>query len=285
MFYTRLKKFNVLTTTRILESFTLNGITILFWFSGSWGLLTGFLVAQSVSILFFSIKLRKIYREYDSVVSLFEIAKENLHYPKYNIIIGIIDMMQTQNFVLLGSAWFQTAVIGLYSFAMRLLQVPLWLIIRPVANVFFSKASENMRNNEPVLPLVRKTIGSSFLLSLPFFAVLYFFGATLFALFFGEKWRDSGEIASILSLWMILDLVRTPISQIPIVLGKQKQMLFWTIFGTCISTSSIIIAGMYKPNNIQTSFSIITVGQCCYSLTIIVVTYFLSMIHDKSIRI
>jgi len=191
-------------------------------------------------------------------------------------------MFQSQSVVLLGTIWFQSAILGLYGFSMRILQVPLWLIMRPVSHVFFSRASEYYRENKPIFPLVSKTILTAFLLAIPFFLILVFFGADLFAFFFGEKWRQAGELATLLSLWMIVDLVRAPISQIPIVIGKQKYLLFGSAIGSLISAVAVIYSGIYYYNNMFMAFSIITASQTIYCLIVIFICVFLAKKSDKS---
>lgn len=280
MFYTRVKGFKVLTVARILESIALNGLTIAFWFIGSWALLIGLLSAQLIAIIYYTIKIKNYDKTSAGKFSYSEIAKEHIDFPKYNIFLGFLDMYQSQNVILLGTIWFNTAIIGWYAFSMRLLQVPLWLVVRPISHVFFSKASENHRNGEKILPLVKKTILTSLLLAFPFFIVLLIFGPSLFAFFFGEQWRESGLISSILSFWMLLDLVRAPIAQIPVVIGKQKVLLFWTIFGTILSTIAVIMAGVFYSDDLVIAFSIVTFAQCMYSLSVIFVTYSLAKKHD-----
>jgi hypothetical protein len=290
MFFTRLKRFGVLSLSRILESIGLNGLAIVFWFVGSSGLLIGFLASQVLSIVYYEYRIRKLSKDTEcsekssvGLGDLIQLAKELINYPKYNIFLSFMDMLQTQVFFLLGSIWFQTAVLGWYSFSMRILQVPLYLIVKPLSNVFLAKAADHFKNQQTLLPLVRKTIFSTFLLALPLFLILFFLGPLLFAFLFGEAWKPAGIICSILSFWMIIDLVRVPISQIPVILGRQKEMVGWTTLGTLITILSIAYAGLYHPKDIYMAFSIITLGQSCFALMIIFVTYKQAITHDRNI--
>lgn len=280
MFYTRVKGFKVLTFARVLESLALNGFTIVFWFIGAWSLLIGLMMAQFVAILYYSKKIDEYERTKSGKIDFKSLAKEHAEFPKYNIFLGFLDMYQSQNVVLLGSIWFKGNIIGWYGFTMRLLQVPLWLVIRPVSHVFFSRASELNREGKSILPLVSKTIVTSLFLAAPFFLVLFFFGPILFAFFFGEPWRQAGHLASLLSFWMMLDLVRAPIAQIPVVIGKQRVMLVWTIIGTLISTAAVCYAGIYYNNDMMRAFTIITIAQSFYCLLVILICFILAKKSD-----
>ena len=290
MFFTRLKHFGVLSLARILESIGLNGLAIAFWFIGSSGLLIGFLASQVLSIVYYEYRIRKLTTETECAEKssigfggMWQLAKELINYPKYNVFLSFMDMLQTQVFFLLGSLWFQTAVLGWYSFSMRILQVPLFLIVKPLSNVFLAKAADNYKNQLAILPLVRKTIFSTFLLALPLFLVLFLLGPFLFTFLFGAAWKSAGVICSILSFWMIIDLVRVPISQIPVILGRQKEMLGWTSFGTLLTVLSIAYSGLYFAKDIHTAFAIITLGQSCYAMMIIFVTYKQAITHDRNL--
>lgn len=280
MLFTRLKGFKALTYGRIIESIALNGFTIIFWYTGAWALLIGLLAAQISVIFYYSKKIKEFMVIKSDKVDFSSVAKKYSEFPKFNILLGFLDMYQSQNVILLGTIWFQDAILGLYGFSMRLIQVPLWLVTRPISHVFFSRASEYNRENKPIFPLVSKTIFISFLLASPFFLVLFFFGSDLFALFFGEKWRQAGELSALLSFWMIFDLVRAPIAQTPVVIGKQHFLLFWSALGSVISTAVVICAGLFYSDNMFMAFKIITAAQSFYCLLVILICCILAKKSD-----
>jgi O-antigen/teichoic acid export membrane protein len=166
---------------------------------------------------------------------------------------------------------------------MRILQVPLFLIIKPISNVFLAKAADNYKNQLALLPLVRKTIFSTFLVAMPLFLVFFLLGPFIFTFLFGAAWKYAGVICSILSFWMVIDLVRVPISQIPVILGRQKEMLGWTSFGTLVTVLSVAYSGLYFAKDIRTAFAIITLAQSCYAIIIIFVTCKQAVIHDRTL--
>src|SRR5436190_7023392 len=77
--------------------------------------------------------------------------------PRYNILQGFADMFLLTGIVVIGANYFSASVMGLYALCMRVLQVPMGLIVRPIAHVFFSEASQVYRNGGDIFPLARQT--------------------------------------------------------------------------------------------------------------------------------
>ena len=60
---------------------------------------------------------------------------------------------------------------------------------------------------------------------LPLFLIIIIFAPEIFAIFFGKSWREAGVYAQILSPWIFLNFIVSPISQIPIIVHKQRSGL------------------------------------------------------------
>jgi O-antigen/teichoic acid export membrane protein len=99
--------------------------------------------------------------------------------------------------------------------------------------------------------------------------LLFFFGPNLFSFFFGERWEIAGEIAKVLSVWIFFDFIRATISQLPIVLNKQKQLLQFSILGNILLFSVIIYFGVHELAILE-CFKYLTVLMSVYALLIIV---------------
>jgi lipopolysaccharide exporter len=281
MHLTRIKKFKELSAARIMEAVFNNGMAIGFYFTGAAGLLVGYFSAQVVMFGYLHSKSSRIipgFSLFSSGSERKEIAKEYKEFPRVNIFQGLIDHFQMQGVILIGSTYFVNSVMGFYSMSMRVLQVPMWLIIRPLSHAFFSEASELHRNGKSLLPVTKKMLLRSALLGIPMVLVLVLFGPALFVFFFGEEWRASGELARILSFWIYVDFLRAPISQVPMILGRQRLLLAFSIAGLIIMFAAILIAGNYYSNDLLTAFKIITAGQIVYSILVI----FISVLTAKN---
>lgn len=277
--YNRHQQFGILNKSRLLESIALNGFYALFFMLGQWGLLVGFLLAQLVISTYLLLQIKKSIlplhvkthphlqlTAWPSKKILWLTALKYQRFPRYNIVQGLLDIFQNQNFILLGAYWFSAAAIGWYSFGLRILQAPIGLLIKPMSNIFFSKTSEYHRQNISIWPLVKKTIWITGAISLPFFILFIFIGPWLFKSFFGPEWENSGVICSALSLAIWLDMIRTPISQVAIVLGKQKKQSQITLIGAITSVICLVTAGNYFEDNLAMAFFIISLGQILYCI-------------------
>ncbi|MFI5203078.1 MAG: oligosaccharide flippase family protein [Flavobacteriales bacterium] len=270
MYFTRHQQFKILSASRIIESIALNGITVGLFFTGRWGLLLGYLAGQFAVVIYFLVLFHRR-RSEKPIGKLRNTAMKYIDFPRYNVLQGVLDIFQSQSVVLLGSIWFHPLIIGLYALANRLLQVPMGLVVRPISHLFFAQASELHRNNQPIYPLVKKTMRNAFLLSLPVFVVLAIGGPWIFSFLFGAKWEVSGQLARILCAWMLVDLVRAPIAQVPVILGKQRVMLKWTLVGFVISAASVILGSYFFHDKLNEAFLIITGGQIIHCLLVLTI--------------
>ncbi len=272
MFLAREKSFGNLSSVRIVESISNNGAAMLFYSFGAPGLLFAYLFSQFsvyIGLHLFAFRKLKPFKYYFDAKELKSTASEFSEYPRFNILQGMSDLFQMQGVILVGASFLPLPVMGFYSIAMRILQVPVWLIIRPLAQVFFAEASQLYREGKSFYPLAKKVFFRSALFGLPVVVVLVFFGPFLFATLFGEKWRVAGELARVLSFWIYTDFIRSPLSQIPIIIGKQKKLLLFSLPGTIAFFTSIVVGGMLFPDNILYCFCIISGVQMLNNIIII----------------
>jgi O-antigen/teichoic acid export membrane protein len=121
---------------------------------------------------------------------------------------------------------------GFYGHAFALLKLPLGIIGQSFGQVFTNHCSELVHAGKSILPLLRKTILTLFLLSLIPFAVLFFFGEPIFAVVFGKEWAVSGQYAAIMAPWLLLNFVLSPVSAIMLLLNKQKVAFLIGVLST-----------------------------------------------------
>lgn len=127
--------------------------------------------------------------------------------------------------VLLGIAYGST-VAGWYGVGARALAMPALLFGIATGRVYLAEASLLARQTGSRLsPLFLLTIRRSlFLLALPF-AVAVFAAPQLFAMGFGEQWREAGVYCLILAPWTLAHLMATVISGTNVVLEQQHVTL------------------------------------------------------------
>ncbi|MCE5286393.1 MAG: oligosaccharide flippase family protein [Pelosinus sp.] len=149
-------------------------------------------------------------------------AKMYQDFPKINSIHAFTDIIQSSGILFLISAFFGNTVLGMYSLTMRVLKAPLGLIGASVAQVFYQKASYIYKNNGNLGTFVKQMLTKLTQISVVIFVGTIFFATDAFAKVFGENWREAGNYAQIISPWILLNFIISPLSQIPIIVNKQK---------------------------------------------------------------
>jgi O-antigen/teichoic acid export membrane protein len=109
-----------------------------------------------------------------------------------------------------------------------MVQTPMSLIGSSLAHVFFQKISSSKKSD--LNSIVKKFILKASMLSLPIFLIIYFFAVDIFIVVFGENWKLAGEVASIMSPWLFLNFLTTPMANIFIVLNRQEIVLMVSLF-------------------------------------------------------
>lgn len=182
-----------------------------------------------------------------------EQATKYKEFPKINSLQALVDMLQVNGPIYLITYFFPGEILGSYYFAMRILQAPLSLIAAAIAQVFYQRVSEDYNNNIPLRGITKGTLKKAVLLALPIFIILTFFAKRIFIIVFDQKWAVAGEFVQILSPWLFFDFLRMCISQLPLVVGKQRQLFLMSVSGNIILFASLVYAGIVT-HDIKTGF-------------------------------
>lgn len=262
---TRKKRFRNISVSKVTDAVASALVKILLGFKaiGAGGLIVGNIMAQIAGSLALipSFWEKGIIRQiFNGRQNITVQAKKYSDFLKINTIHAFSDVLQTTLLIFFISSFFGSAVLGLYALALRIVKVPTGFIGGSVSQVFYQKASEKYANHEEIRPLVIKMLGSLALVSAPIFTVLLLFGPALFAFIFGEEWREAGGYAQILSPWIFLSFIISPISQIPIIVNRQKKNFLISLVGHILIIASILYGGLVL-NDIKTTLYIISFSQ------------------------
>jgi len=121
--------------------------------------------------------------------------------------------------------------------------MPLSLIGSSVSQVFFQKASQTYIDGGDLHVLLKKTMIKLAMIALPIFVIIII-APDMFAIFFGKAWREAGVYAQILSPWIFLNFIVSPIAGVYLIVGKQKQAL-WFALSDIITKIGSIAFGAY----------------------------------------
>ncbi len=246
----RYKSYKIISNYRIVSAVFTNLIILIAGFAGfiSFGLLAGYVIGGFIALIFLYRSIQRkgnAFQVSQPPEKLKHVALKNSIFPKVNLWQAVAEMLLINGVIYLLTAFFTPAIVGLYGLTMRTLQAPFNLIGYAIGQVFYQQASEDYHAGKNIQHLVKKSMVRAGLISLPIVIVLIATGPSLFAFVFGEQWRQSGVFAQILAPWFLLDFIKTPLSQIPVLLGKQKQWFALSIVGNILMIAAMVYGGIY----------------------------------------
>src|SRR5215471_15768967 len=150
--------------------------------------------------------------------------KRYRRFPKYSTAKAVFDVVAWQMPVWFLSSGFSTAVVGRYALGTKLLHMPMNLISNNVAIVFFQRAARAKHEG-----WLAQAVESSFrclaVLSLFPCLLVALTGKDLFVVSFGHTWAEAGVYAQILSIWICVWFLSSPLGMLLDVLEKQALAL------------------------------------------------------------
>ena len=269
----RLKKYRSIVNYRVSNSLVSSSVNIAMGGMkfGSIGLLVGAILGNGISVVIFFKEMYKDLKEQAGFISkgkMKEIAISYKEFPLVNSFQSISDMLQINGIIYFIIYFFNSFIVGSFSYALRILQAPMNLVGSAMAQIFYQQASELKNNGENLKDIVKKTMIKSALTGLPIFLAIIFFGPQLFAFVFGETWREAGVYARILSPMLFFDFIRSPVSQVPLIIGRQKRLFSISLIGNFILIISMLYGGIFV-HDIVKGLLMFTVLQSLYTIILL----------------
>ena len=275
--FNRRKMYKEIAVNRILSSATTNGFSLL---NGLIkinlnGLLFASLIAGFSNLLVISHQIKKdinYIKRSVSIVRIKEFAKKYNRFPLINSVQSLLDASQINGLIYLISVLFGKQSVGVFSLAIRILFAPMNFIGGSISQVFYQEASSLHHSSKELVPLMKKTLYQTSFLMLFVLVVIMLFGPLLFGLVFGKEWANAGIYSQLLCPWICLDFIRAPLSQIPLILHKQKEVLYFSVVSNLLLLLCFLIAGFYFKDLIII-LTVISIAQVIY-LSILILWFF-----------
>jgi O-antigen/teichoic acid export membrane protein len=236
------------------------------------GILLGYLGSAVISlgVILFQIKADfALMRKGIRIDRMLFMAKKYSRFPLINALQALLDAIQINGLIYVISFLFGNYQVGIFSLAIRILFVPMSFAGSSIAQVFYQEANSNIHNKKPLMPLLKRTIKMNCLLILPVLFILLLFGPQLFSFVYGKEWMEAGVYAQYLCVWICIDFVRAPLSQIPTILNKQHALLISSIVNNVL-LFGLLFLGSLQHYNLKTLLLIISALQVLYILALIV---------------
>lgn len=155
------------------------------------------------------------------------IAKKHFRFPLYTAPQDLLNALSQQLPIYIFGFYYGLEVVGLYWFAMRIIQLPVSLVGQSIRQVFYKGASDRIDNPIKLFELYKKTtLLLTFAIILPA-TIIFLYGQGIFSLVFGQEWAASGQYAEWMFLWISIAMINPPATSTLHVLKKQKNLLIF----------------------------------------------------------
>jgi O-antigen/teichoic acid export membrane protein len=227
----RNQAFKRISSSNILTSISTNGLKLVagVFNYGVLGLILATILGTVVGALFYIIDYFKNKRQVifqRSKKRMYALSKQYKEFPRVNLPHTIIDAARELLIAFFIVQIFSQSFFGSYDLSFRMLKIPLLLVGVSLGQIFYNKCSVLYANKKALFPFLKRTTLLLFLISIAPFTVIFLFGEPIFIWVFGEQWGLAGQISEILAPWLMVNFIASPISTLPMVIGKQV-LFFW----------------------------------------------------------
>ena len=183
--------------------------------------------------------------------------------------------------MLLLASFFRAAAAGFYSIGRTVLNVPVNLISKAVADVFYQRFAMAAENKENLPALIIKTSLALGAVGILPFGVIVLLGPQVFMWVFGAEWVTAGEYGRWLALWLFFVLLAKPATAALPVLAAQRFHLGYTVFMIFVWVGGLSI-GAYVFGSEEITVAIFGISGAVLNLLLVVLTLVISQRFQES---
>lgn len=251
-------KYNILMKNPLINNGVYSFLAIMLGIIGykSYGYFIAYIFGQIITLLHMKRNLPNIMFTFN-IKDYSYILKKNKSFVIYQVPINIVSKMKSQlpTFVIRG--FWGIEILGYYSVAIKVLNIPTTLLASAIGRVFFKTISLMKRNGELIGSYVYKNMISAMQIAIVPIAILNAFGDLVTVLFFGEEWIIAGKFIQILGMQYLYIFITNSVQGLAITLDKQKYNIVSIISELAAGIISLYI-GKYIFNNIYMGLGIMT---------------------------
>lgn len=236
----RKKSFKDIALTRLSQALTTLSIQVGLFKFGAMSLVSGQAAGQGAGAFRLLQKLDiKRFRRSIRAKRVRLLAYRYRNFPLFSTWTGFFNTLGNQLPPIMFAAFFSSGIAGLYALAHRVTSVPASVIGQSVANVFLSSAPEARRCGT-LDGLLFNVVHALALLAFPAGMFLVINSEFLFAIVFGESWRDAGLYAAILVPMLAMAFITAPVTTLCAVLDRQVAGAVFQFLMMAVRVGSIV---------------------------------------------
>lgn len=154
-----------------------------------------------------------------------EVARKHWRYPVLALPASLLNLLSVQLPPVLLAIGFQSAVVGWFALAVRLLQAPVRLLAHAAGQVFMAQAGRlegaalEVATETMLRRLARMALGGA--------ALAILIAPDVVAWCLGERWRMAGVYAQLMAPWLALVFIGSPLTSLIMARGRQRAELIF----------------------------------------------------------
>jgi len=165
------------------------------------------------------------------------------NFPLYSSWSGMLSTTSNMLPALLLGYFFASEIVGYYALGHRILDVPMGVIGGAIAQAFLPRATEARRQGN--LDIITFEMFQQLLaIGLVPILLITIVAPDLFAIVFGSSWWTAGEYVRWLSLWMFFNFISSPLSNMYLVLERQRDGLIVNAVMFSTRLLALVIGGI-----------------------------------------
>lgn len=211
---------------------------------------------------------------------LFKLAKRYVNFPRFSLPAELINNTTIRYPLIIFPILFGNEVAGFLTLAYRIVAIPARFVSTAVAEVFFQRASKEMREKNQCRHLFLFTSVFLAAISILGFGVLYFSLDLAFNIVFESNWKATSTYIKILIPLFAVNFIVSPLSTMIYVTEKQTWDLYWQSFYLFMISISTMSAWFFYRNLESVLSSLVYAGIISY-----VVYYILLFVLTKEKQI
>ena len=250
MWSVRTERFGLLTLTQVLGVLVAVGVQVGAGLSGH--VTAGWLIGASLAgtAVGTALLAAQTVRESPGLIThylrfsgIWYALKRYQRFPRYSSGATVLNGLSWQLPVFFLSSFFTEEVVGQFSLGNRVIRAPMNLVGGSIAKVFAQRASE-ARHNQVLAETVEKVLRYLVILTLFPCLLLSLIGKDLFIVVFSAKWAEAGVYSQILSPWVCVWFISSPLSLVFVVLEEQRLEFGINVLILVSRFLSLLIGGL-----------------------------------------
>lgn len=243
----RVKAFPTIARTNVAQSISKVAVQLGGYALGPFALILGQICGQAVGSVSLAALLIRERRDALGRVRWSRIRDAAWRYRRFPLFTtwsGVFNSVGRNLPPLMFASLFSPAIAGIYLLAHSVLAMPMYVIGRAVANVFFANAAGANRDGT-LSTLVLNIHTKLAQLAMPAALVLLVSGQDIFRVVFGDEWSQAGVFAQLMAPYLYFQFVTSPLSDIADVLEKQVHDMMFQ--GLLLSTRAValVVGALY----------------------------------------